>query len=133
MLIKRYASAQRFDGVIDRERLRSGSATSLERDAAGFLDLTYPSSDVPRWFADPALKDVDRPLEGRRFKTFNADETLPAPCPGLWMDRQLRLAVLAGRGHNRPLGPSASRSVYRHGGLTLMEMLTPWLVLEPAG
>jgi hypothetical protein len=82
--------------------------------------------------SDPALKDVDRPLEGKRFKTFNADETLPAPRPGLWVDRQRRLAVLAGRGHNRPHGPSASRSVYRHGGLTLMEMLTPWLVLEPA-
>ena len=46
MLIKRYASAQDLDGVIDLERLRSGSSTSLERDAAGFLDLTWPSSDV---------------------------------------------------------------------------------------
>ena len=40
--------------------------------------------------------------------------------------------MLAGRCHNRPQAPSASRSWYRHGGLTLMEMLTPWLVLEPA-
>ncbi len=46
MLNKRYASAQNLDGVIDLERLRSGSSTSLERDAAGFLELTYPSSDV---------------------------------------------------------------------------------------
>ena len=46
MLTKRYASAQDLDGVIDLERLRSGSSTSLERDAAGFLDLTWPSSDV---------------------------------------------------------------------------------------
>ena len=46
MLKKRYTSAQDLDGVIDLERLRSGSSTSLERDAAGFLDLTWPSTDV---------------------------------------------------------------------------------------
>jgi predicted AAA+ superfamily ATPase len=46
MLKKRYTSAQHLDGVIDLERLRSGSATSLEGDAAGFLELTYPSSDA---------------------------------------------------------------------------------------
>ena len=82
--------------------------------------------------SDPLLKDIDRPLEGKRFRTYRDDETLPEPRPGLWVDPQRRLAMLAGRGHNRPQAPSASRSVYRHGGLTLMEMLTPWLVLEPA-
>ena len=46
MLIKRHASARDLDGVIDLERLRSGSSTSLERDAARFLELTWPSSDV---------------------------------------------------------------------------------------
>lgn len=46
MLTRRYASARDLDGVIDLERLRSGSSTSLERDAAGFLELTWPSSDV---------------------------------------------------------------------------------------
>ena len=82
--------------------------------------------------SDPSLKGVDRPLEGKRFRTFGPDEALPASRPGLWVDRKRRLAMLAGRCHNRPQAPSASRSVYRHGGLTLMEMLTPWLVLEPA-
>ena len=38
--------------------------------------------------------------------------------------------MLAGRCHNRTKAPSASRSVYRHGGLTLMEVLTPWVELE---
>ena len=46
MLTRRYASAQELDGIIDLERLHSGSPASLERDAAGFLELTYPSSDV---------------------------------------------------------------------------------------
>ena len=61
MLTKRYASARDLDGVIDLERLHSGSSTSLERDAASFLDLTYPSSDV---------HDLVRGLSGR----FNGDE-----------------------------------------------------------
>ena len=38
---------------------------------------------------------------------------------------------IAGRVHNRPQAPSPSSSLYRHGGLSLMEMLTPWLVLGP--
>ena len=46
MLTKRHASARDLDGVIDLERLRSGSSASLERDAARFLELTWPSSDV---------------------------------------------------------------------------------------
>jgi len=48
----------------------------------------------------------------------------------LWVDPVMRLAVIAGRGHNRIQGPGA-QSVYRHGALTLMEMLTPWIVLGP--
>ena len=46
MLTKRHASARDLYGVIDLERLRSGSPASLERDAARFLELTWPSSDV---------------------------------------------------------------------------------------
>jgi hypothetical protein len=29
-----------------------------------------------------------------------------------------------------PPGPAASK-LYKHGGLSLMEMLTPWVLLEP--
>ena len=46
MMIKRFADASRLDGVVDLERLRSGPPDSIERDAAGFLDLTFPSEDV---------------------------------------------------------------------------------------
>ena len=69
---------------------------------------------------------MDRPLDGKRFRAYRDDETLP------WVEPQRRLDVLTGRCHNRAQAPSASRSVYRHGGMTLMEMLPPWLVLEPA-
>ena len=91
-----------------------------------------PNDFLSASLSAPSLKDVGRPLEGKRFRTYHDDEPLPEPRPGLWVEPQRRLAMLAGRCHNRPQAPSASRSVHRHGGLTLMEMLTPWLVLEPA-
>jgi hypothetical protein len=81
--------------------------------------------------SEPRLAGIDRPLEGKRFREFAATEELPAKTRGLWIDPARRLAVIAGRVHNRPQAPSPSNSVYRHGGLSLMEMLTPWLVLGP--
>jgi hypothetical protein len=81
--------------------------------------------------SDRSLDGVDRALEGKRFRFFSDGEAIPAAGRGLWVDSRRRLAVLAGRGHNRPQAPSASQSLYRHGGLTLMEMLTPWIVLGP--
>lgn len=81
-------------------------------------------------FSDPGLKGIDRVLDGGRFRFFNADETLPEASSGLWLDTGRRLAVMAGRGHNRFPGQGA-QSVYRHGGLSLMEVITPWLVLGP--
>lgn len=46
MLQKRYRSANSIDGVIDLERLRSGPADSLERNAQSFFELTYLSEDL---------------------------------------------------------------------------------------
>lgn len=81
--------------------------------------------------SEPRLNGVDRSLEGKRYREFPANEELPYKKPGLWIDPIRRLAVVAGRVHNRPQAPSPSNSLYRHGGLSLMEMLTPWLVLGP--
>ncbi|MBI4523255.1 MAG: hypothetical protein HY695_05510 [Deltaproteobacteria bacterium] len=81
--------------------------------------------------SEPRLNGVDRPLEGRRYREFSSAEELPEKRPGLWIDPARRLAVIAGRVHNRPQATSPSNSIYRHGGLSLMEMLTPWLVLGP--
>lgn len=82
---------------------------------------------------DPNLEGLDRPLHGKRFRYFEPGETMPESQPGLWVNAERRLAVLSGRTHNRPQAPSASQSIYRHGGLSVMEMLTPWLILEPVG
>ncbi|NLX24425.1 MAG: hypothetical protein GXY61_00475 [Lentisphaerae bacterium] len=70
-------------------------------------------------------------LDQDRHKYFREDETLPdaATEPCLQVVPEKRLAMLRGRIKNRPRGPSSNK-VYRHGGLSLMEMLTPWIVLE---
>ncbi|NLF40197.1 hypothetical protein GX586_12185 [bacterium] len=66
-----------------------------------------------------------------RFKVFAANE--PLPDPGIERDVQLiadrRLVMLRGRLKNRPQGHSANL-LYRHGGMSLMEMLVPWIELE---
>ena len=70
-------------------------------------------------------------LQQDRFKAFGPDEDLPnqADQPDLQVFAEKRLAMLRGRIKNRPRGHSANK-VYRHGGLSLMEMLTPWILLE---
>lgn len=81
--------------------------------------------------SEPTLNEVDKLLDGKRFREFAAHESLLERRRGLWVDPARRLAVLAGRVHNRPQAPSPSNSLYRHGGVSLMEMLTPWLMLGP--
>jgi len=73
-------------------------------------------------------------LDQGRFKIFSETENIPASLEHI--DLQVfpdkRLAMVRGRLKDRPRGPAANR-VYRHGGLSLMEMLVPWLVLEKKG
>ena len=70
-------------------------------------------------------------LDQNRNKRFGEDEQLPDP--RVQRDLQIfpeeRLAMVRGRLKNRPRGPSANL-VYRHGGLSLMEMFVPWIVIE---
>ena len=73
--------------------------------------------------------DVCELIDQERSKCFAADEPLPADDPDLQILRDRRVAMLRGRIKNRPQGPSGNR-LYRHGGLSLMEMLVPWIVLE---
>jgi len=68
-------------------------------------------------------------LDQDRAKKFGPDESLPAEHPDLQIFPNRRLAMVRGRIKNRPQGMAGNR-VYRHGGLSIMEMLTPWLVLE---
>ena len=123
-----------FDGVWDGfEQAWRNTVQAVPPDRKVLVTSDHGYVFLKSGFSDTRLKNLDRPLNGKRFRFFEENEALPERAPGLWLDEARRLAVLAGRGHNRPQAPSASQSVYRHGGLTLMEMFTPWLVLGPVG
>ena len=70
-------------------------------------------------------------LDQDRYKIFADQEILPDPVvqPQLQIFPGRRLAMVRGRIKNKPRGPSSNR-IYRHGGMSLMEMLVPWLVIE---
>jgi hypothetical protein len=66
--------------------------------------------------------DRSRPLEPGREPPAHRDLAVIA-------SRQV--SMVRGRVQTHPPGPASAR-LYKHGGLSLMEMLTPWIVLEPA-
>lgn len=75
--------------------------------------------------ADQALEI----LENNRYRLFVNSEDLPENISELQLIPHRRTAMLRGRVKNRPQGPSANK-VFRHGDMSLMEMLTPYVVLE---
>lgn len=123
-----------FDGIWDGfESAWRNTVQALPSDRTVLVTSDHGYVFLKSGFSDMRLKNADRVLAGKRFRLFAPDEVLPEPAVGLWVDESRRLAILSGRAHNRPQAPSASQSVYRHGGFSLMEMLTPWLVLGPVG
>lgn len=120
-----------FDGIWDGlEQAWRRTVQALPPDRTVIVTSDHGYIFLGSGLSDPGMKGVERVLDGKRFRFFDTGELLPESGNGLWIDANKRLAVMAGRGHNRFQGPGA-QSVYRHGGLTLMEMLTPWLVLGP--
>ena len=79
-----------------------------------------------------ATRSSDAPeiLGQARMKEFAPDEFFPTWHPDLQICPQNRLAMLRGRLRTRPQGTS-SRKLYQHGGFSLMEVLVPWIELEP--
>ena len=77
----------------------------------------------------PHSGEAVRVLDQDRYKFFQDDESLPENMQELQIIGERKLAMLRGRIRNRPKGPSGNR-IYRHGGMSLMEMFTPWLVIE---
>jgi hypothetical protein len=67
-------------------------------------------------------------LGGERFRRLSPTDTPPRH-PDLLAMRHLGVAVIRGRVQTHPPG-SASSKLYKHGGLSLMEMLLPWIVLK---
>ena len=126
------SSAEFYDGIWDSlEMVWQRTVQALP--ASSYILVT---SDHGYVFLGPGLSDrnldrPDRPLKGKRFYEFPADENMPQEDPGLFIEKDRRLAAVKGRYHNRPQGPHPAQSLYRHGGVSLMEVLTPWLVLGP--
>lgn len=74
---------------------------------------------------DTALKFLNQ----ERFRHYSEEEILPDNVSELKSFSNNKLAMIKGRIKNRPKGKSSNK-VFRHGGLSLMEMLTPWLVIK---
>jgi len=81
-----------------------------------YLHAGYESELKP----DKALEA----LNNDRFRIFNENEQMPHEHIGLQIIFHKKVAMLRGRIKNRPQGPSAKK-IFRHGGMSLMEMLTP--------
>lgn len=75
------------------------------------------------------LRPLSQYLGGERYARLSKEGEPPAH-EDLRVYRDRDVAVLKGRVHLHPSGPASSR-LYKHGGMSLMEMLTPWLVLSP--
>ncbi len=81
MLTRRYATTESLDGIIDLERLRTGPADCIERDAQKFFDLTYPSEDLHK-----VLNGLSR-----RFKEGGPGTVLAQAVKGLGKSHTLLL------------------------------------------
>lgn len=68
-------------------------------------------------------------LDNCRYKIFSESEQLPQEMDEIQIIPSQRVGILRGRIKNRIQGPSGNKA-YRHGGMSLMEMLTPWLVIK---
>lgn len=78
------------------------------------------------------LRPLTRLLGGERYIYLDAgapDPDLPDLAIKQAPDGK-RVAMIRGRVQTHPPGDAANK-LYKHGGLSLMEMLTPWILLEP--
>lgn len=73
--------------------------------------------------------NADYILDRARYRFFKDNETLPDQINELQIIGSRRLAMLRGRIKNRIQGPMGNKA-YRHGGISLMEMLVPKLVIK---
>ncbi len=78
-----------------------------------------------------AIRPLTEWLGGERWRSLKPGEE-PLSHPDLALIPHRRVTMVRGRVQTHPPGPAGAR-LYKHGGLSLMEMLTPWIVLEAGG
>jgi hypothetical protein len=82
--------------------------------------------DFPRQPAE--LKDLNPYFGNDRYVTLT-EKPDPPSSNDVFIDSSRQVALIKGRVKTRSTGEAAAR-LYKHGGLSLMEMLTPWIELE---
>jgi hypothetical protein len=75
------------------------------------------------------LRPIASRFGGERFLRLKADDPVPDHADVAVIPSH-SVAMIRGRVQVHTSGPDANK-LYKHGGLSLMEMLTPWIVLEP--
>lgn len=75
-----------------------------------------------------AVSPITAYFGGERFARLG-EKPDPPDHRGLHVLRDRGIAMIRGRVQTHPRGQGA-RKLYKHGGMSLMEMLTPWIVLE---
>ena len=74
------------------------------------------------------LRPLTAWLGGERSRSLQ-NGVEPPNHPDLTVLRHKGLAIIRGRVQTHPPGQSANK-LYKHGGLSLMEMLSPWIIFE---
>ena len=82
--------------------------------------------DFPRTAKE--LKELNRCFGNNRNIPLDNNPEIHA-CDDAYVDTACNVAVLKGRIKTRSTGKAGPR-LYKHGGLSLMEMVTPWIELE---
>jgi len=82
--------------------------------------------DFPRNQAE--LRELNRYF-GNDRSVLIAKKGTPPVSGDIYIDAAGNVAMIKGRIKTRSTGEAAAK-LYKHGGLSLMEMLTPWVVLE---
>lgn len=83
--------------------------------------LSFPRSNTE-------LRPLSEYLGGERYRRLSDEGKQPPDHPDLVVFPGRKVAVLRGRIQTHPPGKAASR-LYKHGGLSVMEILTPWILL----
>ena len=82
--------------------------------------------DFPR--SSQEMRELNDYFGNDRY-AFLTEKPTPPQSDDIIVDERRQVAIIKGRVKTRSTGEAATK-LYKHGGLSLMEMLTPWVVLE---
>ena len=84
--------------------------------------------DFPLASQEKEMRELNAYFGNDRY-AFLSENPDPPMSDNIIIDTHKQVAMLKGRVKTRSTGEAATR-LYKHGGLSLMEMLTPWIELE---